>query len=74
MIVGIELVSDRETKLPFPWEQQRGKQVCDFALTQGVWIRPLGNVVVIMPPLAISAAEIDRICLAVEAGISHVCR
>lgn len=73
MIAGIELVQDRDSKTPFPWEQQRGKLVCDFALTAGVWIRPLGNVAVIMPPLSISPAELDRICLAVEAGIAHVC-
>jgi adenosylmethionine-8-amino-7-oxononanoate aminotransferase len=73
LIAGIELVQDRDSKTPFPWEQQRGKLVCDFALTAGVWIRPLGNVAVIMPPLAISPGELDRICLAVEAGINHVC-
>lgn len=73
MIAGIELVENRQAKKPFPWEQQQGKRVCDFALTQGVWIRPLGNVVVIMPPLSVTLEELDRICLAVEAGIKHVC-
>jgi adenosylmethionine-8-amino-7-oxononanoate aminotransferase len=43
--------------------------VCDHALTEGVWLRPLGNVVVVFPPLAISLAELDRICEAVERGI-----
>jgi adenosylmethionine-8-amino-7-oxononanoate aminotransferase len=32
-------------------------------------LRPLGNVIVIMPPLAITPDEIDRICAAVEGGI-----
>ena len=39
------------------------------ALEHGAWLRPLGNVLVILPPLAISLEELDRICLAVEAGI-----
>jgi adenosylmethionine-8-amino-7-oxononanoate aminotransferase len=39
-------------------------------MTEGVWLRPLGNVVVIMPPLAISLDELDRICGAVERGIA----
>lgn len=69
-IAGIELVRDRATKEPFPWSERRGQRVCDHAISQGVWLRPLGNVVVIMPPLSISLAELDRICLAVEQGIT----
>ena len=71
LIAGIELVQDRESREPFPWSQQRGKRVCDYALTQGVWLRPLGNVVVIMPPLAITLEQLDRICCAVEQGIEE---
>jgi adenosylmethionine-8-amino-7-oxononanoate aminotransferase len=63
------LVQDRATQEPFPWGQRRGQRVCNHALTRGVWLRPLGNVVVIMPPLSISLEELDRICLAVEEGI-----
>jgi adenosylmethionine-8-amino-7-oxononanoate aminotransferase len=69
LIAGIEIVKNRETREPFPWEEKRGIRVCQQALQHGVWLRPLGNVVVIMPPLAISLAELDRICLAVEQGI-----
>jgi adenosylmethionine-8-amino-7-oxononanoate aminotransferase len=69
LIAGIELVRDRAAKEPYPWAEKRGIRVCQHALTEGVWLRPLGNVVVIMPPLAIPLAELDRICLAVERGI-----
>ena len=69
LIAGIELVRDRDSKEPFPWHEQRGRRVCDHALTEGVWLRPLGNVVVIFPPLAITIGELDRICLAAERGI-----
>lgn len=69
LIAGIELVRNRETKEPFPWAEKRGIRVCQHALTEGVWLRPLGNVVVIVPPLAISLEELDRICGAVERGI-----
>ena len=74
LIAGIELVRDRASREPFAWQEQRGRQVCDHALTQGVWLRPLGNVVVILPPLAISLAELDRICLAAEYGIDQATR
>jgi adenosylmethionine-8-amino-7-oxononanoate aminotransferase len=71
-IAGIELVHDRMTKEPYPWAERRGIRVCQHALSQGVWLRPLGNVVVIMPPLSVSQDELDRICLAVEQGIQRV--
>ena len=70
LMSGIELVQDRETGEPFPWSQQRGLAACRHARERGVFARPLGNVVVVLPPLAISLAELDRICLAIEAGIA----
>ena len=69
LMAGIELVQDRETAEPYPWSQQRGLAACRHARARGVFARPLGNVVVVLPPLAISIAELDRICLAIEAGI-----
>jgi adenosylmethionine---8-amino-7-oxononanoate aminotransferase len=74
LIAGVELVADRATKTPYPWAEKRGTRVCQHALTEGVWLRPLGNVVVIMPPLAISLAEQDKICHAVERGIEVATR
>jgi adenosylmethionine-8-amino-7-oxononanoate aminotransferase len=72
LMAGIELVADVSTKEPYPWAQQRGGQVCRAAREQGVLLRPLGNVVVIMPPLAIEIAQLDRIAEAVEFGIRRV--
>jgi adenosylmethionine-8-amino-7-oxononanoate aminotransferase len=72
LIGAVELVREKATKEPYPWEERRGWRVCESALEEGVLIRPLGNVVVIMPPLAISIDELDRICEAVERGIKKV--
>jgi adenosylmethionine---8-amino-7-oxononanoate aminotransferase len=69
LIAGIELVCDTTTKEPYPWAEKRGQRVCDFARAEGVLLRPLGNVIVIMPPLSIALDELDRICLAIERGI-----
>ncbi len=69
LIAGIELVRRRETREPYPWEERRGQRVCDHARREGVLLRPLGNVLVVMPPLAISLDELDRIAAAVERGI-----
>ena len=72
LIAGVELVRDRQTKEPFAWEEQRGIAVCNFARSRGVLARPLGNVLVVLPPLAITLDELDRIMLALEEGIIAV--
>ena len=69
MIGAVELVQDRATKEPFPWEEKRGMRVCEHARRNGVLLRPLGNVLVIMPPLAVTIEELDRIGDAVYNGI-----
>jgi len=71
LMAGVELVRNRQTQEPYAWAEKRGYRVCDSARAEGVWLRPLGNVVVIMPPLAITLDELDRICLAVERGIDR---
>lgn len=73
LIAAIEIVADRATQTPFDWRQRRGWRVCQYARQQGVLLRPLGDVIVIMPPLAISLDEIDLIVQAIEGGIAAVC-
>lgn len=69
LIGAIELSLDPALKIPFPWTERKGQQVCDYARTQGVFLRPLGSVVVVMPPLCISNEQLDTIMDAVEAGL-----
>jgi adenosylmethionine-8-amino-7-oxononanoate aminotransferase len=71
-MVGIELVADRTSKRPFPWQERRGARVCNRAMEKGVFIRPLGDVVVLMPPLAISEKEIDRLTTVVAECLGEV--
>lgn len=68
-IGAIELVQDKAAKTPFPWQEKRGMRVCQHAIATGVWLRPLVNVIVLMPPLAVTLPELDRICTAAEEGI-----
>lgn len=58
-MAGIELVKDKESKEPFSWEEKIGVKVCQQARSRGVILRPLGNVIVLMPPLSISKRELD---------------
>ena len=69
MIAAVELVRNEVTKEPYPWQERRGLRVCNYALCEGVWIRPLGDVIVIMPPLSIGMDQLDRIAEVVERGI-----
>jgi adenosylmethionine---8-amino-7-oxononanoate aminotransferase len=70
-IAAIELVRDKATKEPYSWTERRGHAVCESALKEGVWIRPLGNVIVVMPPLAITMEQLDKILFAIERGIEQ---
>jgi adenosylmethionine-8-amino-7-oxononanoate aminotransferase len=74
LIGAIDLVRDRTTGEPYPWAERRGKQVCDEARRHGVLLRPLGDTLVVMPPLAITLAEIDQIMGAIEQGIEVATR
>lgn len=57
---GVELVRNKGTKEPYPWEEKMGWKVAQKAMGKGLFIRPLGNVVVIMPPLVISIKNLQR--------------
>lgn len=61
LIAGIELVKNKHTKEPYPWEEKIGIKVCQKAREYGVILRPLGNVIVLMPPLAITKEELKHI-------------
>ncbi len=60
LMIAIELVSNKETKTPYPLEKRIGVQVCNTAKTLGLILRPLGNVIVLMPPLSVSKEELSR--------------
>jgi adenosylmethionine-8-amino-7-oxononanoate aminotransferase len=60
-MVGIELVEDRDSKTPYPAKDRIGHAVVLEARRRGVILRPLGNVVVLMPPLSISRAELKSL-------------
>ncbi|OLN22179.1 L-lysine--8-amino-7-oxononanoate transaminase [Domibacillus antri] len=58
-MIGLELVVDRDTKEAYEWSERIGVQVCRRAKDLGMLIRPLGNVVVFMPPLASTTEELE---------------
>ncbi|MBF0522777.1 MAG: adenosylmethionine--8-amino-7-oxononanoate transaminase [Candidatus Omnitrophica bacterium] len=71
-MIGIELVKNREAKEPFPWEERIGVKVCQKAREHGVILRPLGNVIVLMPPLSMSIKELKELLDATYLSIKHI--
>ena len=69
LIAGIELVRDRRTGEPYASEERIGHRVILEARARGVLLRPLGNVIVLMPPLAISRKEIAELLKATRESI-----
>ncbi len=72
VLVGIELVRDRGTKADYPPAEQVGARVCRACRPRGVILRPLGNVVVLNPPLCVGTAEVDLLVDAVKAALLEV--
>jgi adenosylmethionine-8-amino-7-oxononanoate aminotransferase len=71
-MVGIELVQDRDSKKPYPLQKKIGQHVILEARHRGVIIRPLGDVIVLMPPLSISARELETLVDVVYESIQVV--
>ena len=72
LMAGIELVSDKNTKEPYPQKDKIGYKVILKAREKGVIIRPLGDVIVILPPLVIEKNEIDELLSVVYDSIKAV--
>ncbi|HWE36865.1 MAG TPA: adenosylmethionine--8-amino-7-oxononanoate transaminase [Isosphaeraceae bacterium] len=60
LIGGIELVADKASKARHPWSEQVGVRVCRRARDFGLLIRPLGDVIVILPPLSITVEQLGE--------------
>jgi adenosylmethionine-8-amino-7-oxononanoate aminotransferase len=58
MILAIELVRDKTSREPYPWQERRGLRAYRHALSRSVLLRPLGNVIYFMPPYVITPEEI----------------
>jgi adenosylmethionine---8-amino-7-oxononanoate aminotransferase len=69
LMAGIELAQPDGS--PFPPERFAGTVVCERARSHGVILRPLGDVIVWMPPLAATAADLDLLARATGAAIQE---
>ena len=72
LVAGIELVKDKKTAKSYDWDEKMGWKVCLKAREDGVIIRPLGNVVVLMPPLCIGNENLKHLMDIVKKSIISV--
>lgn len=71
-MVGIELVRDKRTKEPYHWNERIGVRVTRKAREKGMLTRPLGNVIVFLPPLASTEEELREMIAILDASIAEV--
>lgn len=74
LIAGIELVRDWRTREAFATKERAGIRVCEAMARRGVLTRPVGNVLVIMPPYCTTGAQLGTMIAAVAESISEVLR
>jgi adenosylmethionine-8-amino-7-oxononanoate aminotransferase len=69
LIAGIELVKDWRTRQPYDLQERAGIHVCEQMAKRGVLTRPIGNVIVIMPPYCTTNDQVKRIAGAVRDSV-----
>ncbi len=71
-MAGVELVRDREKGEPFPYGERTGFKVARMCREKGVFLRPLGDVMVLMMPLVIGEAEMEHVLTTLRWAISQL--
>lgn len=74
LVVGVELVRDWRTRMPFPLRERAGIRVCEAMARRGVLTRPVGNVVVLMPPYCTTAKQVRRMVGVLGEAITEIFR
>ncbi|MCJ0971997.1 adenosylmethionine--8-amino-7-oxononanoate transaminase [Pseudomonas sp. PS1] len=69
MALAIEMVQDKTSRTPYPWQERRGLKVYQHALQRGALLRPLGSVVYFLPPYTITEEQIDFLADVASEGI-----
>ncbi|MSO56786.1 MAG: adenosylmethionine--8-amino-7-oxononanoate transaminase [Acidobacteria bacterium] len=71
LMCGIELVADRATKASFSPGARTGYHICLSLRDRGIFLRPLGDVIVLMPPLSSTEGELAHLAVSVRAAIAE---
>ena len=74
LVAGVELVKNWQTREAFELRQRAGLRVCEAMARRGVLTRPVGNVIVLMPPYCTTRAQACRMVAALEESIEEELR
>jgi adenosylmethionine-8-amino-7-oxononanoate aminotransferase len=74
LIAGIELVRDWRTRERFALSERVGIRVCEAMSRRGVLTRPIGNVVVLMPPYCVTRKQVRQLVAALRESIDEISR
>jgi len=72
LVVGIELVKNWRTRESFALRERAGIRVCEALARRGVLTRPVGNVIVLMPPYCTTAKQLGKIVSSLRSAIGEV--
>jgi adenosylmethionine-8-amino-7-oxononanoate aminotransferase len=72
LIAGIELVKNWRTRAPFALRERAGIRVCEAMAKLGVLTRPIGNVIVLMPPYCTTKTQLTKMAFAVREAVAEV--
>jgi len=72
LVAGIELVKDWRTRTPFALRERAGIRVSEAMARRGVLTRPVGNVMVLMPPYCTTPAQLRKMVAALAAGVAEL--
>ena len=72
LVAGIELVKNWQTREPFALRERAGIRVCEALARRGVLTRPVGNVIVLMPPYCTTAKQLEKIVSSLRSAIGEV--
>ncbi len=72
-MVGVELVKDKEKKEPYAPAERKGREVILAARKRGLALRPLGDVIVLMPPYCVTNEEITQMVDVLDESIREAC-
>ncbi|RLQ97433.1 adenosylmethionine--8-amino-7-oxononanoate transaminase [Falsibacillus albus] len=74
LMCGIELVRDNITNEPFPWKERVGYRSTLKMRELGMLTRPLGDIIVFMPPLASTEEELKQMISIMKQAIEETCK
>jgi adenosylmethionine-8-amino-7-oxononanoate aminotransferase len=72
LICAIELVRDFDSRQPFDFAERIGHRVCEAAQKHGLLTRPIGDVLVLMPPYCVTESQLEAMVEALWLGVKEV--